>query len=197
MIVLGLTGGMGAGKTTVARFMRRAGWPVFDADLAVHGLQAKGGKAVAAIAQRWPQAVRDHAVDRVALRQAVIGHPQEIAALEAIIHPLVRDERRAFLRRMARRGVRICVLDIPLLFETGADRDCDAVVVVTAPLAVRLRRVMRRRSLSGEQARQLLARQMSDRERNRRADHLLRNGLSRGHTARQLKRLITSLERAR
>jgi len=197
MIVLGLTGGMGAGKTTVARFMRRVGWPVFDADLAVHGLQAKGGKAVSAIARRWPQAVRDHAVDRVALRRAVIGHPQEIAALEAIIHPLVREERRAFLRRMTRRGVRICVLDIPLLFETGADRDCGAVVVVTAPLAVRLRRVMKRRSLSEEQARHLLARQMSDRDRNRRADHLLRNGLSRGHTARQLKRLITSLESAR
>jgi len=197
MIVLGLTGGMGAGKTTVARFMRRAGWPVFDADLTVHGLQAKGGKAVVAIARRWPQAVRDDAVDRMALRRAVIGHPQEIAALEAIIHPLVREERRAFLRRMTRRGVRICVLDIPLLFETGADRDCGAVVVVTAPLAVRLRRVMKRRSLSEEQARHLLARQMSDRDRNRRADHLLRNGLSRGHTARQLKRLITSLESAR
>ena len=197
MIVLGLTGGMGAGKTTVARFMRRVGWPVFDADLAVHGLQAKGGKAVSAIARRWPQAVRDDAVDRMALRRAVIGHPQEIAALEAIIHPLVREERRAFLRRMTRRGVRICVLDIPLLFETGADRDCGAVVVVTAPLAVRLRRVMKRRSLSEEQARHLLARQMSDRDRNRRADHLLRNGLSRGHTARQLKRLITSLESAR
>ncbi|NVN43096.1 dephospho-CoA kinase [Asaia siamensis] len=197
MIVLGLTGGMGAGKTTVARFMRRAGWPVFDADAAVHALQAKGGRAVPAIARLWPDAVRDGAVDRMALRRAVIGHPAEIAALEAIIHPLVRDERRSFLRAMARRGVRICVLDIPLLFETGADRDCDAVIVVTAPLAVRLRRVMKRRSLSEAQARHLLARQMSDRERNTRADHLLRNGLSRGHTARQLKRLITSLETAR
>ncbi len=89
------------------------------------------------------------------------------------------------------------MLDIPLLFETGADQDCNMVVVVTAPFAVRLRRVMRRRSLSETQARQLLARQMNDRDRNRRADHLLRNGLSRGHTARQLKRLISTLENTR
>lgn len=197
MIVLGLTGGMGAGKTTVARFLRRAGWPVFDADAAVHALQARGGKAVTAIARRWPAVVRDHAVDRNALRHAVIGHKEEISALEAIIHPLVRAERRLFLRRMARRGARICVLDIPLLFETGADRDCDAVIAVTTPLTVRLRRVMRRRSLSEAQARHLLARQMSERERNKRADHVLRNGLSRGHTAQQVKRLMASLESTR
>ncbi len=86
MIVLGLTGGMGAGKTSVARLMRRQGWPVFDADADVHRLQSRGGRAVAAIAQRWPGAVRNNAVDRVALRAAVIGHPEEIAALEAIIH---------------------------------------------------------------------------------------------------------------
>ena len=194
MRVLGLTGGMGAGKSTVARFFRRAGWPVFDADLVVHSLQAKGGAAVPEIARLWPHTVRDGAVDRMALRRAVIGSPDQIAALEAIMHPLVRQARRRFLSRMRRRGVRTCLLDIPLLFETGADRDCDAVIVVTAPLAVRLRRIMRRRSLSEEQARALLARQMSDKERNRRADHLLHNGLSRGHTARQMKRLISQLE---
>ncbi|WP_336760105.1 dephospho-CoA kinase [Asaia sp. VD9] len=194
MRVLGLTGGMGAGKTTVARFLRRAGWPVFDADAAVHVLQARGGAAVAAIACRWPDCVRDGAVDRSALRRAVIGQPAEIATLEAIIHPLVRRARRVFLGQMRRRSVAICVLDIPLLFETGADRDCDAVIVVTAPLDIRLRRIMRRRSLTEPQARALLARQMSDSERNRRADILLRNGLSRGHTARQMKRLIARME---
>jgi len=185
---------MGAGKTTVARFLRRAGWPVFDADAAVHVLQARGGAAVAAIARRWPDCVRDGAVDRSVLRQAVIGQPAEIATLEAIIHPLVRRARRVFLGQMRRRSVAICVLDIPLLFETGADRDCDAVIVVTAPLDIRLRRIMRRRSLTEPQARALLARQMSDSERNRRADILLRNGLSRGHTARQMKRLIARME---
>ncbi|RUT26592.1 dephospho-CoA kinase [Asaia sp. W19] len=194
MRVLGLTGGMGAGKTTVARFLRRAGWSVFDADAAVHVLQARGGEAVPAIARRWPDCVRNGAVDRSALRQAVIGQPAEIVTLEAIIHPLVRRARRVFLGQMRRRSVAICVLDIPLLFETGADRDCDAVIVVTAPLDIRLRRIMKRRSLTEPQARALLARQMSDSERNRRADILLRNGLSRGHTARQMKRLIARME---
>lgn len=194
MLVVGLTGGMGAGKTSVARLFRRAGWPVFDADRAVHRLQARGGAAVPAIAGIWPQAVRDGAVDRMALRHAVIGKPDCIAALEAIVHPLVRKARRDFIARMRRRGVRYCVLDIPLLFETGAEQDCNCVVVVTAPLAVRMQRVMRRRSLSADQARALLARQMNDRERVRRADHVLRNGLSRGHTALQMKRLIAKLE---
>ncbi|GBQ80955.1 dephospho-CoA kinase [Asaia bogorensis NBRC 16594] len=195
-VVIGLTGGMGAGKSTVAHFLCRAGWPVFDADRAVHALQAKNGAAVPALARLWPETVKEGAVDRAALRQTVIGHPERIAALEAIIHPLVRKARQDFLRQMRRRRMRFCVLDIPLLFETGADRDCDLVVVVTAPLPVRLRRIMRRRSMSEAQARALLSRQMSDNERNRRADLLLRNGLSRGHTAQQMKRMMRTLENA-
>jgi len=195
-VVIGLTGGMGAGKSTVARFLRRAGWPVFDADRAVHALQAKNGAAVPALARLWPETVKEGVVDRAALRQTVIGHPERIAALEAIIHPLVRRARQDFLRQMRRRRMWFCVLDIPLLFETRADRDCDLVVVVTAPLPVRLRRIMRRRSMSEAQARALLSRQMSDNERNRRADLLLRNGLSRGHTAQQMKRMMRTLENA-
>lgn len=194
MIVLGLTGGMAAGKTTVAQLFARAGWPVFDADAEVHCLQARDGAAVPAIAARWPAAVHDGMVDRVALRRAVIGQPGETRALEAIVHPLIRAARRRFLHRMRRRRVAGCVLDIPLLFETGADRDCDVTLVVTAPLSVRLGRIRRRRSLSEAQARALIARQMDDALRRRRADHVIRTGLSRFQTRRQVEKLIRTLE---
>lgn len=194
MRVLGLTGGMGAGKSTVARLLRRAGWPVFDADAEVHRMQRRGGAAVAAIARVWPDTVLDGTVDRVALRKRVIGHPENMRALEDIVHPLVSRARERFLRRCRRRYVRWCVLDIPLLFEVGADGECDIVMVVTAPEALRVQRVMRRRSLTREQAQALIKRQMPDAERLRRADIVVRTGLSKGKTCAQVCRLRKRLE---
>lgn len=195
MRVLGLTGGMGAGKTTVANIFRRSGWPVFDADATVHRLQAKGGAAIGPIAAQWPQTVRDGAVDRAALRQVVIGHPDQMRLLEQIIHPLVRQARARFLRQAQARKAPWCALDIPLLFETGAERECDITLVVTAPLSVRLQRIMRRRSITETQARALVARQMNDTERQKRADIVIRTGLSRRHTLVQVQKLQRQLEK--
>ncbi len=121
MIVLGLTGGIGMGKSTAAAAFRRARIPVFDADAAVHKLQARGGRAVRAIEAAFPGTVRDGAVDRRALRNAVLGKPDALARLEHILHPMVEQEERAFVARARRRGLRAVVLDIPLLFETGGD----------------------------------------------------------------------------
>ena len=129
MRVIGLTGGIGMGKSTASAAFRRAGLPVFDADAAVHRLQARGGRAVRAIERAFPGTVRDGAVDRAALRQAVVFDPAAMNRLEAILHPMVRAEERAFLGRARRAGKRVAVLDIPLLFETGGDRRVDRVVV--------------------------------------------------------------------
>ena len=179
MRVLGLTGGIGMGKSTAARAFRRLGVPVFDADAAVHRLQARGGRAVAPIASAFPGTVRHGAVDREALRRAVLGEDAALRRLERIVHPLVRDAERRFLRRARAAGARLAVLDIPLLFETGAERRVDAVVVVSAPAAVQRARVLRRAGMTPGRLAAILARQVPDREKRRRADHLIRTGLSR------------------
>ncbi|MBV8703508.1 MAG: dephospho-CoA kinase, partial [Acetobacteraceae bacterium] len=121
MRVIGLTGGIGMGKSTAAAFFRRARIPVFDADAAVHRLQARGGRALRPIARAFPGTVRDGVLDRALLRNAVLGDRAALSRLEAILHPMVRAEERAFLARARRAGHRLAVLDIPLLFETGGD----------------------------------------------------------------------------
>ena len=191
--MVGLTGGIGMGKSTAAAAFRRAGLPVFDADAAVHRLQARGGRAVAAIAAAFPGMVRDGAVDRATLRQAVVFDPAALRRLEAILHPMVRAEERAFLGRARRAGRRAAVLDIPLLLEGGGERRVDLVVVVSAPPAVQLARVRRRRGMTDAQARAIIARQMPDREKRRRADLVVRTGLSRHHALRALRRLTLEL----
>ena len=191
--MVGLTGGIGMGKSTAAAAFRRAGLPVFDADAAVHRLQARGGRAVAAIAAAFPGTVRDGAVDRATLRQAAVFDPAALRRLEAILHPMVRAEERAFLGRARRAGRRAAVLDIPLLLEGGGERRVDLVVVVSAPPAVQLARVRRRRGMTDAQARAIIARQMPDREKRRRADLVVRTGLSRHHALRALRRLTLEL----
>jgi dephospho-CoA kinase len=190
MIILGLTGGIGMGKSTAAAAFRRARIPVFDADAAVHRLQARGGRAVRAIETAFPGTVRDGAVDRVALRQAVLGKPDALARLEAILHPMVRQEERSFVARARRRGDRAVVLDIPLLFETGGDARVDRVVVVSAPRSVQMQRVRARRRMSAADIAAVIARQMPDAEKRRRADVVVRTGLSRHHALRTISRLI-------
>lgn len=190
MKILGLTGGMGMGKSTAAAAFRRARIPVFDADAAVHRLQARGGGAVRAIAAAFPGTVRDGAVDRVALRNAVLGKPDALARLERILHPMVEQEERAFVARARRRGNRAVVLDIPLLFETGGDRRVDRVVVVSAPRAVQMHRLQSRRRMSAADIVAVIARQMPDAEKRRRADVIVRTGLSRRNSLRTLSRVI-------
>ncbi|MFN3450495.1 MAG: dephospho-CoA kinase [Roseococcus sp.] len=193
MKVWGLTGGIGMGKSTAARAFRRLGVPVFDADAAVHALQAKGGRAVRPIAAAFPGSVREGAVDREALRRAVLGDPAALGRLEAIVHPLVRREQARFLARWRGRGARLVVLDIPLLFETRADRrGLDAVLVVSAPAAVQRARVLARPGMTPQRLAAILARQMPDAEKRRRADHVIRTGLSRHHAQAAVRRLVRS-----
>jgi dephospho-CoA kinase len=190
MIILGLTGGIGMGKSTAAAAFRRARIPVFDADAAVHRLQARGGHAVRAIEAAFPGTARDGTVDRVALRQAVLGKPDALTRLEAILHPMVRQEERNFVARARRRGDRAVVLDIPLLFETGGDARVDRAVVVSAPRSVQMQRVRARRRMSAADIAAVIARQMPDAEKRRRADVVVHTGLSRHHALRTISRLI-------
>ena len=190
MIILGLTGGMGMGKSTAAAAFRRAGVPVFDADAAVHRLQARGGRAVRAIEQAFAGTVKDGVVDRAALRHAVLGDPDALKRLEDILHPMVRQEEQAFVARARRKGKRAVVLDIPLLFETGGERRVDRVVVVSAPRAVQMHRIRQRRRMSADDIAAVIARQMPDAEKRRRADIVVQTGLSRHHSLKALNRLI-------
>ena len=197
MQVIGLTGGIGMGKSTAAAAFRRARLPVFDADAEVHRLQAPGGAALPAIAAAFPGTVvvqdNRRTLDRAALRAAVIGNEPAMRRLEAIVHPLVNRRQRAFLARARRDRAPAAVLDSPLLLETGGHRRVDRVVVVSAPRTVQVYRVGLRRRMSAAQIAAVIARQMPDAEKRRRADTVIRTGLSRFHTVRQLQRLIRSL----
>jgi dephospho-CoA kinase len=191
--ILGLTGGIGMGKSTASRTFLRLGIPVFDADAAVHRLQARGGRAVAPIAAAFPGSVRDGSVDREVLRRAVLGQPVALKRLERIVHPLVRAEERRFLGTARRQGRRLVVLDIPLLFETRGEARCDFVLVVSAPAAVQRARVLRRPGMTPERMAAILARQTPDAEKRRRADFIIRTGLSRHFAQRGIRRLLERL----
>ncbi len=193
MKIIGLTGGIGMGKSNAAAVFRRAGVPVFDADAAVHRLQANGGRAVGAIGRAFPGTVRDGAVDRAQLRRAVLSDPAALNRLEAIVHPLVRAEESAFLARARRAGRRVAVLDIPLLLETGGEKRVDLVVVVSAPPDVQRQRVRARRKMSPAQVEAVIARQMPDAAKRRLADVVVHTGLSRHHTRRQLRAVLRGL----
>jgi dephospho-CoA kinase len=197
MKVIGLTGGIGMGKSTASNTFRRLHVPVFDADAAVHALQAKGGRAVGPIAAAFPGTVREGpggmSVDREALRQAALGKPEAMRRLERIVHPLVRGEERRFLAAARRRAERLVVLDIPLLFETRGEGRCDLVVVVTAPAAVQRWRVLRRPGMTEDRLRYILSRQMPDREKRRRADLLVHSGQSRHMAQRAIRKLVREI----
>lgn len=182
--VLGLTGSIGMGKSTTAAMFADEGVPVWDADAAVHRLYGPGGAAVPAVAALCPAAVVAGAVDRGRLKQALAADPSLLARLEAAVHPLVAADRAAFLDEAAARGAPVVVLDVPLLFETGADAGVDATVVVTAPEAVQRARVLARPGMTEAQFRALLARQMPDAEKRRRATHVIETDTLEGARAR-------------
>jgi dephospho-CoA kinase len=193
MIVIGLTGSIAMGKTTAARALRRMGLPVHDADAAVHRLFRKGGAAVAAIEKAFPDTVREGAVDRAVLGRMVFQDLDALERLEAIVHPLVRSDADEFLRCCGRRRAPIAVLDIPLLFETGRDRDCDTTILVSAPAFLQAQRVLRRPAMTEQRLADIRARQMPDHEKRRRADFVVHTGLSRRETLRQLTRIVKLL----
>jgi len=159
----------------------------------VHRLQAKGGRGVRAIEAAFPGTTQDGAVDRAALRAAVLGKPEALKRLEHLLHPLVEAEKDDFVKRARRRACRAVVLDVPLLFEVGWDKKTDLVVVVSAPRAVQVHRVRLRGKMTTEQIEAVIARQMPDREKRRRADVVIRTGLSRFMTQKALRHLIAKL----
>jgi dephospho-CoA kinase len=193
MRIIGLTGGIGMGKSTAAAVFRRARIPVFDADLAVHRMQARGGRAVKVIEAAFPGTTSNGSVDRDALRRAVLGDREALTRLEHILHPMVEAEERAFVGRARRSGRRAVVLDIPLLFETRGDKRVDTVVLVSAPRAVQIYRVGLRRRMTKADVEAVIARQMPDSEKRRRAHLVVQTGLSRNHTLRILNRFIHNL----
>jgi dephospho-CoA kinase len=197
VIVLGLTGSVGMGKSTAARELRRLGIPVHDADRAVHRLLGRGGAAVAAVATAFPGVVQAGAVDRQALGQRAFGDPAALKRLEAILHPLVRGAERRFIARARRQRRRLVALDIPLLFETGGAARCDLVLVVSAPRPIQLARVMARPGMTAERLAGMEARQMPDAEKRRRADIVIDTGLGRRHSRDLLRRALRRILRAR
>jgi len=176
MIVIGLTGSIGMGKSTTAAMFREAGVPVYDADAAVADLYAKGGAAVGPVGEAFPGVVRDGAIDREALRQRVLGQPDELKRLNAIVHPLVGRDRVTFFQAAEAAGADLVVLDIPLLFETGGHANMDAVVVVSAPEAQQRERVLARPGMSPERLDAILAQQMADAEKRARAHFVVDTG---------------------
>lgn len=174
MIVLGLTGSIGMGKSTTARLFAEAGVPVHDSDEAVHRLYA--GEAAPLVEAIFPGTVVDGVVDRTRLAQRVLGDPAAIRKLEGLIHPLVRADAEAFLDRQRRAGAPLAVLDIPLLFETGGRGRVDKVVVVTAPADVQRERVLARPGMTEEKFSAILAKQVPDAEKRKLADFIIDTG---------------------
>jgi dephospho-CoA kinase len=195
MITLALTGSIGMGKSTVAAMFADAGVPVFDADATVRQLQGPGGAVVAAIAERFPGTVQGGAVDREALSAAVLGHPAELAALEAIVHPAVHHERTRFI---VEHGDRPALLfDIPLLFETGGASAFDKVIVVSAPAELQRQRVLARPGMTAAKLDAILARQMPDAEKRARADFVVDTSGPLAETRAQVDAILACLGVAR
>ena len=176
MIVLGLTGSIGMGKSTTAAMFADEGALVWNADEAVHRLYARGGAAVGPVGEAFPGVIVDGAVDRIRLAGALGQDEDAFRRLEAIVHPLVMRGRLDDLAAAERRGVRLAVLDIPLLFETGGDAAVDAVVVVTADPEIQAARVLARPGMTRERFEAVLARQTPDAEKRRRADYVIETG---------------------
>ena len=191
MIVVGLTGSVGMGKTTTARMFADAGVPVFDADAAVHRLYE--GEAASAIEQAFPGTTAAGRVDRTKLGKRVVGDKEALARLEAIVHPLVRNAEEAFLADAEKKGAPIAVLDIPLLFEGGGHRRVDVVVVVFAPAKTQRARVLARPGMTEEKLDHLLVRQMSDSQKQTHADFVVDTGIGLEAARKQVHNILQAL----
>ena len=191
MIRLALTGSIGMGKSTVAAMFEKAGVPVFDADAVVRRLQAEDPSLIAAIGVRFPGTVANGILDRDALSAAVLGQPGELAALEAIVHPAVHAERARFL--LDNRDSRALVFDIPLLFETHGEEAFDKVIVVSAPADVQRERVLARPGMTAAKLDAILARQLPDADKRKRADFIINTGGDLSTTQAQVRHILACL----
>jgi dephospho-CoA kinase len=191
--VLCLTGSLGMGKSTAARFFAEEGVPVHDSDATVHALYE--GEATALIEQAFPGSTRDGKVDRTRLAAMVLNDQAALARLEAIVHPMVTASRDTFIAEARKQGAKIVVLDIPLLFETKADRGCDAVVVVSAPAEVQRKRAFERPGMTDDKLAAILIKQMPDAEKRRRADFIVDSSQSFDHTRAQIREILRQVAR--
>ncbi len=191
MVILGLTGSIGMGKSTTAAMFRDLGVPVHDSDAIVHHLYS--GTAAPQIEAVFPGVVKAGTVNRMLLGQRVLGDAEAMKRLEAIVHPLVRDEEQAFLKAAAASRAPVAVIDIPLLFETKGENRVDAIAVVTASPEVQRQRVLARPGMNEERFRQTLARQMPDEEKRRRAHFIVDTGRGLDHAHRQVRDIMRTL----
>lgn len=173
MVIVGLTGSIGMGKSETAKMFRQLGVRVYDADAAVHGVYAPGGPAVAPLEAAFPGVTGAQGVDREALAKLVLNDAAALKQLESIVHPLVGQAQRDFLTQAANDGVELVVIDVPLLYETGGEKRVDCVVVVSAPYELQRSRVLERPGQSEEKFQAILAKQVSDAEKRRRADFVI------------------------
>lgn len=193
--VLCLTGSLGMGKSRTATFFAEAGVPVHDADAVVHALYE--GEAVPLVERAFPGSTANGKVDRAKLANMVVGDAAALARLEAIVHPLVSAARDKFLAEAQARGAPVVVLDVPLLFETGAERGCDAVVVVSAPAEIQRRRAFERPGMTEEKFTALIAKQMPDAEKRRRADFVVDTSQSFDHARAQVRDILRAVAKMR
>jgi dephospho-CoA kinase len=191
MIRIALTGSIGMGKSTVAKMFERAGVPVFDADAVVRQLQGPGGGLVEKIGELFPGCVRCGTLDRDCLAEIVLADPEQLSALERIVHPAVREAREEFVER--HKDASVLVFEIPLLFETGGAKEFDKIVVVSAPAEVQLGRVLQRPGMSIEKLRSILTRQLPDEEKRARADFVIDTGADLSTTESQVRDILACL----
>ncbi len=193
MLILGLTGSIGMGKSTTSAMFQAEGVPVYDSDAAVHALYAEGGAAVGPVEEAFPGVVVAGAIDRAKLSARVVGDPEALAKLEAIVHPLVGAHRIGFFEDAQAQGHEIVVLDIPLLYETGGEKKVDKVVVVSAPADVQRARVLARPGMTPEKFEAILARQVPDADKRARADFVIETGQGLDRARQQVRDLLTLL----
>lgn len=194
MIKLGLTGSIGMGKSTTAAMFAARGVPVYDADAAVHQVYAPGGAAVKAVSEAFPDVLdAQGGVDRSRLRERALGDPAAMKRLEQIIHPIISNLQASFLDKSASSGAEIIVLDVPLLYETGGDKRVDFVAVVTAPEEVQRERVLARGVLTPSQLREILSRQLPDKEKRQRADFVIDTSLGLEYAEAQVDAVLREL----
>ena len=183
------------GKSTVSTMLSHLNNPIHDADKTVHELMNANGKAYYEIAKSFPAAAKVTGIDRTKLGQEVFGNPEKLKQLENILHPLVREARDKFIRQQNRYKTKLVILDVPLLYETGGDKDCDKVLVVSAPYFIQKQRALARYGMTQTKFHDILQRQLPDHEKRRRADFIVPTGLGKAYTYRALQRLMLDLKR--
>jgi len=193
MIVIGLTGSIGMGKSTLTRQCALLGAKTLNSDEVVHRLMQPTGRAFPAIKKNFPDAVRDGKIDRRRLGEIVFPDAGKLKILESILHPLVKNEEEKFASAMRRKGARVVVMDIPLLFETGGEGRMDMTLVATAPAFIQSQRVLSRPHMTREKFAAILAKQIPDREKRKRADFIVHTGLGKAASMRQIKLMFRIL----